>query len=77
MQLKWTTTSTELVETKQTLIQTVITAKKTEDKLHLFTTCHRIQNIWKHFQATYQKLTKTIIHQVNTFLHYVKEQLQA
>ena len=30
----------------------------TEDNLHLFTKCNRIQNIWKHYHATYQKLTK-------------------
>ena len=29
-----------------------------QDNLHLFTTCHRIQNIGKHFQPTYQKLIK-------------------
>lgn len=31
---------------------------KTEDNLHLFTSCHRIQNIWKNFKPTYNKLTK-------------------
>ena len=31
---------------------------KTEDNLHLFTTCNRIQTIWTYFQTTYQKLTK-------------------
>ena len=30
----------------------------TKDNLHLFTKCNRIQNIWKHYHATYQKLTK-------------------
>ena len=30
----------------------------TEDHLHPFTKCNRIQNIWKHYHATYQKLTK-------------------
>ena len=30
----------------------------TEDNLHLFTKCNRIQNIWKHYHATYLKLTK-------------------
>ena len=30
----------------------------TEDNLDLFTKCNRIQNIWKHYHAIYQKLTK-------------------
>ena len=30
----------------------------TEDNLHLFIKCNRIQNIWKYYHATYQKLTK-------------------
>ena len=30
----------------------------TEDNLHLFTKCNRIQNIWKHYHVTYLKLTK-------------------
>ena len=30
----------------------------TEDNLHLFIKCNRIQNIWKNYHATYQKLTK-------------------
>ena len=31
---------------------------KTEDNLPLFTTCSRIQNIWKYFQPIYNKLAK-------------------
>ena len=30
----------------------------TEDNLHLFAKCNRIQNIWKHYHVTYLKLTK-------------------
>ena len=31
---------------------------KTEDNLHLFTACNRMQKLWTHFQPTYQKLRK-------------------
>ena len=30
----------------------------TEHNLHVLTKCNRIQNIWKHYHAIYQKLTK-------------------
>ena len=32
---------------------------KTEDLLHLFTTCNRIKNIWKHYQPILDKLSKS------------------
>ena len=33
--------------------------KQTQDILHLFTNCDRIQKIWKHYQPYYTKLTTT------------------
>ena len=52
-------------ETKQTFYPVAITVNKQKDILHLFTSCTKIQKIWKYYQPYYKKLTK------NQFTSYI------
>ena len=67
-QLKRTTTCTNA----QSIInQAVITVGLTEDNLHLFTKCSRIQKIWTHYQTILTKLIgKTYTPLINSFCFY-------